>query len=345
MKRQWLDGVINPVLAVASLGFCLLVLEIACRIFPLVGDRELRINDPYYYVETIGQVRHHVPFYTYRERIPTRFDTRGYYAPSGGVVSFHSNQFGARWIKPTDQDVADSSVFVVGDSFTYGHALHYEDAFIYRVQEHLGQQGRRVSFLNFAERGADSRQVLATYLRFQSSVRHNVVLYGLHVNDLVNFSTSSAITNLLAVPWLVQRSKGFYFLTEGIEKHWFREYKIGRMTSPSRFTKGFFTENLDAILKLRDATEQHHARFIVVVLPILLDIEKGTFNPLYRGIAARLAEHGIDYVDLTGNLKGHREEDLWVLPFDQHPNNTANEIFAEGLLDEFETGHLLPVGS
>lgn len=337
------DWIVNPLVALFSLAVCALVLEIACRVFSLTGHDEPHLNDPYYYIETVGEVRHHTPFHSYRERIPLRFDTRGYYAPTGGFVWFHSNQFGARWIKPHEQEVLPASVLVVGDSFVYGHSLHYEDTFVYRLQGLLARRGHRVSFLNFAERGADSRRVHDTYRRFQW-LTHEMVLYGLHVNDLVNFSTSSAITNLLAFPWLVQRSKGYYFLTERIERHWFRRYKIGRMISSSRFRKRFFTENFDAIVRLRATAAQNGARLVVAVLPIILDLEKGTFSPLYHGIMERLAAHGIDYVDLTTSLSGRSDEDFWVLPFDQHPNRLANEIFAERLAEELDARGWISAG-
>lgn len=339
MKRPS-NWVINPLLSFVSLGFCFLLLEIACRVFPCTEHHDLRINDPYYYIETIGQVRHHIPYYTYRERVPLRFDTHSYYAQHDGIVCFHSDQFGAHWVEPRDQHMGQSIVFLLGHSFTYGHGLHYEDTFVYRLQKNLKKEGRQISLLNFGKRGSDSREVLDTYLRFESSIHHDAVLYGLHINDLVNFSTSSAITNLLAVPWLVKRSKGFEFMAESIETHWFKQYKVGRMTSPSRFAKRFFTDNMDAIAKLHDATRNNDAQLYVIVLPILLDLRKDIFCSLYDGIREHLEDCGIEYFDLTGCLRGYDDEAVWILPFDQHPNEKANAVFSERLVDEFHRRRL-----
>jgi hypothetical protein len=335
MMKRLPEWVINPLLCFASLGFCFFILEIGCRVFPMTDYDELRINDPYYYIETIGQVRHHIPYYTYREQVPLRFDTRFYYAQKNGIVCFHSNQFGARWVEPKHQNVGESIVLLLGDSFVYGHGLHYEDTFVYRLQRNLEERGHRISLLNFAKRGSDSREVLDTYMQFEGSIHHDAVLYGLHINDLVNFSTSSAITNLLAVPWLVKRSRGFEFMVEGIENHWFRKYKIGRMTSSSRFAKHYFADNMNAVVMLHEAANENGVPLYIVVFPILLDLRKGTFSSLYAGIRERLEDRGLEYFDLTGCLKGYDDEDVWILPFDQHPNEEANAVFSAELFDRF----------
>jgi hypothetical protein len=329
------DWTINPILAIASLFVFGLLLEVVCRVFPCTRYREFRINDPYYYIETIGQVRHHIPYYTYKERVPLRFDTHSYYGQTNGLVCFHSNQFGARWVEPNDQNVGESVILLLGDSFVYGHGLHYQDTFAHRLQRSFEEEGCPIDILNFAERGADARDVLDTYLKLADLIDHSLVLYGLHINDLVHFSTSSAITNLLAVPWLVKHSRGFEFMVEMIEKHWFRKYKIGRMTSSSQFAKRFFAENMDAIVALEDLTCSNGARLCVIVFPILLDLNKDTFSSLYAGIIEQLERRGIEHIDLTECLRDCDDEDVWILPFDQHPNDRANQVFMEIVLSEF----------
>jgi hypothetical protein len=335
MMKKPPEWMINVLVSFASLGLCFFLLEIGCRVFHWTEHDELRINDPYYYIKTIGQRRHHIPYYTYRERVPLKFDTRSYYAQTNGIVCFHSNQSGARWVEPRNQDAGETVVLMLGDSFTYGHGLHYEDTFAYRLQTKLEESGHRISFLNFAKRGSNSREVLDTYMQFEGSIHHDAVLYGLHINDLVSFSTSDAITNLLAVPWLVKRSRGFEFMVERIEKHWFRKFKIGRIASSSRFTMRYFTDNMDAVVMLHEAAKKNGIPLCVVVLPLLLDLQKDTFSSLYAGIRKRLEDHSVECFNLTGCLKGYDDEDVWILPFDQHPNEEANAVFSAELFDRF----------
>ena len=72
----------------------------------------------------IGARQHLLPLYTFKRKVPLRFDHLGYYAPTNGIIEFHSNQLGARWVRAAEQPLEASRVLVLGDSFTYGHGLH-----------------------------------------------------------------------------------------------------------------------------------------------------------------------------------------------------------------------------
>jgi hypothetical protein len=74
----------------------------------------------------------------------------------------------------------------------------------------------------------------------------------------------------------------------------------------------------------------HGRRFAVVLLPILVDLRAGTFEPVYAAIRQALAEREITVIDLSRSLDG-RDSDYWILPFDQHPNARANAVFAREL--------------
>jgi lysophospholipase L1-like esterase len=332
---------INLSLLLASSGLCFIILEIVCRIFPWTEYNEYQLNNPYYYIERIGNEQPYSPYSTYKERVPLQFDHHFYYAPTDGIVCFHSNQFGARWIEPADQPLEASSVLVLGDSFTYGHGLHYEDTFVYRLQRKLEEGSNRISFLNFAKRGTDAEEILNIYRRFKDTVPHDAVLYGLHINDLVAFTTSYIITNPLAVPWIVERSKGFDFIAKSIHKLLIRRYRIKQLTDPLLFEEPNFVNKLNALVMLNEAAKNNGVRFYVALLPILVDLKKDTFHPLYDGIRRALDDHKIEYFDLTESLSGFDDRDVWVLPFDQHPNEKANKVFADRLFEEFQRREII----
>lgn len=325
---------VNIVLLLASLACCLLALELFCRLAPS-DSGEVQLNDPYRYVKTIGRPRRFAPLNSYGERIPLEFDQQGYYAPSNGVVRFHSNQFGARWIEAAEQPLAARTVLVLGDSFTYGHGLHYEDAFVFRLQQLLEGEGAEVSFLNFAHRGANAKQVLRNYEDVRTRAVHQEVLYPLNINDLVWFPASHFVTNPLSVPWLVEHWKGYAFISGRIHRWLIRRQRIRQLVSSSVFEREAFAANMAALTRLDRAASAHGTPLTVAILPILVDLKKGTFHPLYDGIRERVEAVGIECIDLTRCLDGRPDSDLWVLPFDQHPNAVANQVFAEELLEQY----------
>lgn len=321
----------NLAVLLASLAGCLLVLEVVCRLFPS-GSGEIQLNDPYRHVKTIGRPRLFVPLHTYSERVPLKYDHQGYYAPSKGVARFHSNQLGARWTAEEVQPLGGRTVLVLGDSFTYGHGLHYEDTFVFRLQQQLTGEGVPITFLNFAQRGTNAKRNLLNYGEVRERAVHQEVLYGLNVNDLVWFPASHFATNPLSIPWLTGHWKGYAFISGRVHRRLIRRQRIRQLLSPSVFESDAFAANLEALVRLSRAASAHGTPLRVALLPILVDLDRGTFHPLYDEIRERVEAAGIEVIDLTRCLDGREDRDLWILPFDQHPNAQANRVFSEELL-------------
>jgi hypothetical protein len=331
--HNWL---INLSLVCTSLAFCFAILEIACRIIPWAEYDQCQLNNPYHYVERIGEIKYFSPYTTYQERVPLKFDVSSYYAATQGLVSFYTNQYGARWIEPADQQLKAADILVVGDSFTYGHGLRYEDTFIYLLEQKLQDKSQAVSLLNFSKRGIDAEEVLSIYRRLKDTIPHDAVLYGLHINDLIKFPTSYIISNPMCIPWLVERSKGFDFIAKKIYKYSIRKYRIKQLLDPELFTEHHFDKKLQALVTLNETVKSKGMRLTVVLLPILVDLQQHTFRPLYDGIKKSLDRAQIDYIDLTECLDNFNDSDVWVLPFDQHPNKIANKVFADTLYTQFQ---------
>ena len=114
-----------------------------------------------------------------------------------------------------------------------------------------------------------------------------------------------------------------------------RKRRILELTSPAVFEKTYFRENLQAILTLQKEAERGHKDLRIIILPILVDLKEDTFGPVYQNILKILKGKGIHFFDLTNSVGGSRDSDYWILPFDQHPNEKANEIFAKRLTESF----------
>jgi len=306
----------NLLTSLCSLALCLVLLETTFRIFHVGAYDDYQINNPYRFIEKTGNDEPFLPFNTYRERVPLRFDHLGYYAPSDGLIEFHSNQFGARWTEPASQNLEVPVILVLGDSFTYGHGLRYEDAYIYRLQKKLRDRSMQASFINLSERGSDAEGILQVYLHFKDRIPHQAVLYGLHINDLIKFTTNYVITNPLAVPWLVDHSRAFAWMAGRFHRFCIRRYRIRQLTDAAIFSESHFKSKLLAVETMAQAAAEKGTPFYVALLPILVDLRKGTFTPTYDGIREALDEHGIACFDLSHCLDGWHDRDAWILPFD-----------------------------
>lgn len=321
---------INILVVQTGILFIIAVLEIAVRIFP---DVELEINNPYKYTEIKGEVRLGIALHSYSEIYPLRFDKRGYYRKSNGVIDYNFNQFGARWIESREQKLRGKTVVVVGDSFTYGFGLRYEDAYIFKLQNLLYKDKLYLDFINFSEPAANSQTCLDIYREKRNDMPHDMLIYGLHLNDLIEFSTSHVNCNIYRYDsWIRKKSKLADLILKKIEKKKSRRKNIKGLISPLRFETTYFTDNMNAIKQMNLEARQQDVDFFIVILPILVDVKEGAFTQVYDKIKRIFDRYGIKYFDLTPSVMAHDDDlNLWILPFDQHPNETANAIFARAL--------------
>ncbi len=335
MKKSGKRILINILIIIAGIFLIITILEITLRIFP---DKYTHINNSYRYTKFLGELKHEVPFHSYCEIYPLDFDARKYYKKSSGIIKYDFNQFGARWIKSKNQEISgEKKIFVVGDSFTAGFGLRYADAYIYKAQNLLHEDGLSYDFVNFSVPGANSKTCLENYRKKRDLIPHDMLLYGLHLNDLLSFSTSYVICDIHRYETRIRnKSKLADFILKRVEKGRSRQKNIEKLLDPSKLSSDYFVENMNAIKQMDRETKQQGIEFVVVILPILVDVQKGTFRPVYDRIKKLLDECGIKYLDLTSSVVHYRDSNLWILPFHPHPNEIANAIFAQELRNFFK---------
>lgn len=320
----------NLAVALASLLCVLAALEIWFRLHP-VADLQAQTNNENYRRTRTGEKSFGIPFHTWSERFDPELDVRGYYAKTDYTVAYYFDQHGARWLEAAERAPHGRAVVVLGDSFTYGSGLHYEDTWVRQLERRLDAGGDPTALYDFGESGADSRRSLEIYEALPRSLSHEEVLYGLNVNDVVEFKTSAVVRNQMLGTPLDRHSRLVEFVLYRLNESIGRRLKLAYLTSPDVFERRYFEKNFPAIVALARAAEERGARLRVVLLPILVDLEDEGFRPVYHELSRRLAAEGIPVLDVTDSVRGRLESDLWVLPIDQHPNEIASALFAERL--------------
>ena len=325
----------KALLALAGTGVALLALELALRLHP-VTDRP--VNNPYQFTRLVGVRQFRVPFHSYREIYSLEFDHDGYYRRTDGAIDYHFDQAGGRWSEPRQRDLQGRVGIVVGDSFTLGFGLRYEDAYVFQVERALQQHGDNRHFVNLSEPGGDARTSLRNYQAMRDTLAHDLVLYGLHLNDLIGFPTSYVATETVSQARERWGSRLAAFVARTIEKRRERNERIRHLTDPAQLELPLFRDNMSAIETMHRECARNGTRFYVVMLPILVDLRAGTFAPVYAAIRQALEQRGVPYIDLTHTLDGGSDSSYWILPFDQHPNERANALFARRLTDALLDG-------
>jgi hypothetical protein len=304
-------------------------LEIALRLFP---TRDTQVNNPYQYTRLEGHPIVGRPFEHYREIYPMEFDPRSYYRMSAGVIDYFSDQFGGRWITAEKRLLSHNVAIAVGDSFTYGFGLRYSDSFIYLLSKRFPTW----DFVNFARPAFNSIDAMRLYEEKKTALPHKLLLYGMNLNDLIEFPASYFITNPMIGTGWAKHSKLVDFVLRKWDGSLGRSRRIQEIIDPAARERPFFRENFQAILKMRDLTKAKNIGFVVVVLPVLVDLEKRPFASVFSAIVTRLRQEGIQVIDLSTIIAGGRDSDFWITPFDQHPNEVANRIFADRISNELK---------
>jgi hypothetical protein len=135
--------------------------------------------------------------------------------------------------------------------------------------------------------------------------------------------------------WLFRRSCTYRFFRERrAQTEFSREYLeamrtayLGGPDSTAEWRRA--RENL---LKLRETSENHGARFALVIFPVLFAL--GPDYPLADvcdEIERFAGEQGIPVLSLLPAFTGERAPSLWVSPLDQHPNARAHLLAAESI--------------
>ncbi len=322
----------NLLLIVASLFFCFLAGELFFRLFP---SKDIQTNNEYAYRKEIGNWKFLTPHHSLGEKYAEELDHRGYYKKHDYTIWFNFNQYGARWLTADEQQLQGKVVLLLGDSYTYGSGIRYEDTYSYLLQESMRENGREFTVLNFGKSGANSETCLQNYNIVKDRAEHHFVLYSLHLNDLISFDTSYILRNqAFGLPGS-RRSKFIEFVLKRMNTYVGRQVKIKHLTSPEIFETNYYHENMKAIVALKDQAIAEGKQFRLALLPIFIDLQKDTFRPVYDGIKADLQERNIEFFDLTYGYESYSDASMWIFPVDQHPNEVANAIFAEQLTKEF----------
>jgi hypothetical protein len=90
----------------------------------------------------------------------------------------------------------------------------------------------------------------------------------------------------------------------------------------------------NAVRQMHDAQRAAGKRFLVVVFPMFIDLERGyPLQAVHDAIVKRLAAMGVEHLDLSPIYRGRASSTLWVHPVDRHPNDLAHDLAAKEIVE------------
>jgi lysophospholipase L1-like esterase len=241
-------------------------------------------------------------------------------------------------------------IAVIGDSFTFGPHMQFEDTFPKRLQRllNLNAGKRRIEVINRGVCGDSTRtEVYRTKAALELSP--DLIILEITLNDaepkILSVAEKAELYDAAYLDWPIFKTLRFLrFILERIHNSntvkEYIDYHTKYFKNPE--TSAVFSKSLGEIKKL---AEEKQIPVVAVVFPLFdFKIDKNyPFRESHRIISAALKEKGIPEIPLLNAFRKIPPERLQVIPgIDNHPNEIAHRIAAEYILASLVHFKLIP---
>ncbi len=275
---------------------------------------------------------------------------RGYFSENEVVHS--TNSWGFRGKEFSFSKTSAIRIAFLGDSFTFGEGVKYEDTYPEKSAELLNRKygSENISFesYNFGVGGYNTQQSLFLLENLALKTRPDIIVLGYTLNDaepeLFYINPAGAVARR-------PRETG---IPEGLPDQNppeslpdFRTaraaWKLLKSSEISRQTADYYnslyeSDNPDwkatkeSLKKLGRICTENQVHCFILIFPVLYQLDENyPFRELHELAGNEISGNYTHLVDLFPYLKGRKDTELWVHPTDQHPNEIVHAIAAEAL--------------
>jgi len=239
------------------------------------------------------------------------------------------------------------NILGLGDSFAFGSGVYNgEETYLALLEKYLNEASLPVNISNIATPGNNIREIVTSANNYVRDQEPDIVLYSIVLNDLdIDHEVEHILPSINLLPFLEKYLEWSYFYFYVNKKFTSLIQSIFYRSETTQYYEEVFSQSniLEfeyIIQQLKNLSEQNNAELMAVILPLMDDFKDYKFDEYHRKIAVILENNGIKYIDtLPGFSSIENPKDLWVHPYDSHPNETAHKIFAEKI-NTFLAGHL-----
>tara|TARA_B100000787_G_C16184819_1_gene294021 strand:+ start:396 stop:1397 length:1002 start_codon:yes stop_codon:yes gene_type:complete len=290
---------------------------------------------------------HHVHYYLNKSEVPLlkhRSSTRRQWVNSGEFdVSIYANDLGFRSRK-TLQNLPANAIYVVGDSFSFGHGVEEEDRFSSLLESYSGRSVANISIptdlygyeklLDYASsNSANIKKIIITIC-----MENDILDYGERIAKKANasFKEIQPIKRIFK-----QRSALYNFATATIKQNRILlkvANKFGLINSSAPVI--YATEVSSSIERLVSIRNKYNAEILLLIVP-----SRGLwggklteeFDFVHRKFVKKVQARGFDTLDMRQFLEESGSPLDYHYPIDGHWNKQGHKITAEKLAKHIES--------
>lgn len=239
-------------------------------------------------------------------------------------------------------------VACVGDSFTFGDGVRFEDTWVAGLEQAFRDAGggTPLEVLDFGVPGYESGDIAEQLKSKVLPGNPDLVIYGLVLNDppsrhnpeleRLGKQAEAALVETLQPPTGLARYLHLAALVQARARTARLEAAYRRFVrarfAPTSASWTAFTEDL---AEMRAATSAAGSKLLVCIFPLLDSLTgRYPFTPEHKEIAAACDGLRIPVVDLLPAFDGQPADTLWVHPTDQHPNPHGHALARDWIARE-----------
>ena len=272
------------------------------------------------------------------ENSHVKVDIKIPYIQKDMTVNYYLNDIAARSNIPNIKESnIEKYVGFFGCSITYGHGLDEKETFA----NQLSNKKQNLSYLNFAVPGYSSYQSLIKLKKKINQVKFDTVVLGIHKDlerrNTCSISWTKIINNFWAIPSILsykkislkskprhrfESKKNFVTLKFFYEFLNFIKFGLGSI----KFIQKNTMKNI--LLDFKSTCKKNDIELVIICLEN------------YKSIYKFLSKNNFNWVASELNLNEKDDDGKFVwqkMPWDNHPNEKANRIYAEKLSEFFNS--------
>ncbi len=283
--------------------------------------------------------------------------------PSPNYETDYENSLGLRDPREPADVQGDPVILTIGDSFTYGYGVSYEESYPAQLQELLRKTHPNAVVINAGIVGHDTQTAHDLLVRVYDHYRPDWVILGFHSADVVqnqvayqglNAGDVSAkesmqerearIPRLYLFKEFVRQRTRTGSLVNYLYKNYLIKYvpppdAVLSMQSGSQGEDQFAASEffLDAIDRFLSNTE---TRWMMVSMLPLVRFDAFPYHGLNERLDAFARSRGIEFVDPLPAMARYSSTEFWVSKTDGHYNARANRLITELLAERLKEGGL-----
>jgi hypothetical protein len=247
-------------------------------------------------------------------------------------INYKLNDIAARSnIQITKNSDLKEFIGFFGCSITYGHGLNEEDTYPFKLSNKL----ENINYLNFAVPGYSTYQSLIKFKKKLKHVNFKTVVLGIHRDlerrNTCSISWSKIINNYWGIPSTIKfKNLNFHFKPKYRTESKINLFSIKfllEIFNLIKFSPGSLKyvqkqTQKKLLLEFKKLCEENKIELIILCLD--------NYNEIFNFLTKNNFNWTTSNISLSE--KNEKDEYIWQkMPWDNHPNSEANEIFANQL--------------